>query len=326
MAEKRKPQTGLEWLNQHYGMGAVNELLDLAGGFGRNMEQVINRAGGYSPPSRPSGLTEEQQRALIEGPEGAAARLRRINAETEALIERDRNRRLDDGGGGGNPLRTTPIVDRNAARDEVYKQMMQQYGGSTAQEAFGNAPRSGEVDYALRPDIQAWVKANPELGKKFLEKQRAKGLINETTPAFGGTRITMPTGTSDEAVASREQGARMNPQSGMTLTQEAQNAVGRVQADDMAKMFAAGAQLEMPFGNQVGAASAMNRAAMHGEQNIFAQLQKTEAGAPSGGSNMQPGSARTNEPGVEVPLDWTQWNTPLNGKSMFDYYRQTFQK
>ena len=75
-----------------------------------------------------------------------------------------------------------PIVDRNAARNEVYKQMMQQYGGDTKEEAYANAPRSNQVGYMDRPDIQAWMKAHAgtKMVENFQAKQRAKGLVDET--------------------------------------------------------------------------------------------------------------------------------------------------
>ena len=123
MAEKRKPQTGLEWLNQNYGMGPVNELLGLAGGFGRNMEQLINRAGGYAVPS---GLTPEQQQALAASVEGADARVARIKQESDALV--DAARKDPSHQFHGLFTQQRPVISDDVdARESEKRRMLQQY-------------------------------------------------------------------------------------------------------------------------------------------------------------------------------------------------------
>ena len=215
---------------------------------------------------------------------------------------------------GGNPLSTTPIVDRNAERDAVYKQMMQQYGGNTAQEAFGFAPRSNEIGYSDRADIQAWMQANAgtPMVEKFMAEQRAKGLVNE------GQQLTMPQGDSPEAVESREQAARIG-RDGRTMLQAAQSAVNSVQSDEIAKLRASEAQNEaLQFGNKIGEPGAMNRMQLFGMQNVSEQLQKSENSYQQG---MQPFSARAAEVGVELADPFDLFNRPMNGKNFLDLYR-----
>ena len=215
---------------------------------------------------------------------------------------------------GGNPLGTTPIVDRNAERDAVYKQMMQQYGGNTAQEAFGLAPRSNEIGYSDRADIQAWMQANAgtPMVEKFMAEQRAKGLVNE------GQQLSMPQGDSSEAVESREQAARVG-RDGRTMLQAAQSAVNSVQSDEIAQLRASEAQNEaLQFGNKIGEPGEMNRMQLFGMQNVSEQMQKSENSFQQG---MQPFSARAAEVGVELADPFDLFNRPMNGKNFLDLYR-----
>jgi len=205
-----------------------------------------------------------------------------------------------------------PIIDRNAARDEVYTQMMQQYGGSTAQDAFANAPRSNEVGYSERADIQAWMKAHEgtPMVEQFMEKQRAKGLVNETTTEYGGTQLKMPEGNDLEAIDSRKQAAKVNPATGRTNIQDAQNAVNQVNRQEVVDMFRAGAQLEgLNFGNTPGEPGQMNRDAMQqkGEQPVAEQAMKTESAIPLFSPKMQPASAAAYG-GVEPSQIWNMAN------------------
>lgn len=77
-------------------------------------------------PRTPSGLTAEQQKALIEGPEGATARVARIKAESDALVDaarRDPNHRYNA------LFRQAPVVlaDDADARASEKRRMLQQY-------------------------------------------------------------------------------------------------------------------------------------------------------------------------------------------------------
>ena len=222
-----------------------------------------------------------------------------------------------------------PIVDRNAARDEVYNQMMQQYGGSTAQEAFANAPRSNEVGYSQRADIQAWMKANAgtKMVEQFMAKQREKGLVNETSTEFGGTRLMQPKGNSLEAIESRKQGAMVNPATGQTNIQDAQDAVNRVNREEVVDMMRAENQIEgLEFGNIPGQPGMINRQAMQakGEQPVAEQAMNTEDAIPLFSPNMQPASAAAYE-GVEPSQIWNMFNSgdlPVfgGGKLLFRGY------
>lgn len=298
MAEKRKPRTGIEWLNQNYGPAAIaetyNAITGAAGDFGRNAERFINQLGGYETPP----LREEQQEAP-EPPRTAPAQ----------SIE--------------------PIVDRNAARDEVYNQMMQQYGGGTKEEAYANAPRSNQVGYTDRPDIQAWMKAHAgtPMVKQFMEKQRAKGLVDETSTEFGGVKLNQPKGNSLEDIDTRKQGAMVNPATGQTNIQDAQNSVNRVRAQEMVDIMRGESQVEgLEFGNVPGQPRLINQASMisKGEQAVGEQAKKTEAAIPLWDKSMQPYSAGS-DIGIEPSQVWNMANIgelPVfgGGKLLFGRY------
>ena len=220
-----------------------------------------------------------------------------------------------------------PIVDRNAARDEVYNQMKQQYGGSTVGEAFDNAPRSNQVGYTDRPDIQAWMKANPALAENLMAKQRAKGLVDETSTEFGGVRLKQPKGNSLEDIDTRKQGAIVNPATGQTNIQDAQDSVNRVRAQEMVDVMRGESQVEgLEFGNVPGQPRLINQASMisKGEQAIGEQAKKTEAAIPLWDKSMQPYSAGT-DIGIEPSQVWNMANIgelPVfgGGKLLFGRY------
>lgn len=222
-----------------------------------------------------------------------------------------------------------PIVDRNAARDEVYNQMKQQYGGSTVGEAFDNAPRSNDVGYSQRADIQAWMKANAgtPMVEQFMAKQREKGLIDETSTEFGGVRLKQPKGNSLEVIDSRKQGAMVNPATGQTNIQDAQDSLNRVKAQEMVDMMRSESQIEgLEFGNVPGQPRLINQASMisKGEQAIGEQAKKTEAAIPLWDKSMQPYSAGT-DIGIEPSQVWNMANIgelPVfgGGKLLFGRY------
>lgn len=222
-----------------------------------------------------------------------------------------------------------PIVDRNAARDEVYNQMKQQYGGDSVQEAFANAPRSNEVGYSQRADIQAWMKAHAgtPMVKQFMEKQRAKGLVDETSTEFGGVRLTQPKGNSLEDIDTRKQGAMVNPVTGQTNIQDAQDSVNDVRNQEMVDIYRGKSQIEgLEFGNVPGQPRLINQASMisKGEQAIGEQAKKTEAAIPLWDKSMQPYSAGS-DIGVEPSQVWNMANIgelPVfgGGKLLFGRY------
>ena len=220
-----------------------------------------------------------------------------------------------------------PIVDRDAARNEVYTQMMQQYGGSNKEEAYANAPRSNEVGYSDRADIQAWMKANPALAENFMAKQREKGLVDETSTEFGGVRLTQPKGNSLEDIDTRKQGAAVNPLTGQTNIQDAQDSVNRVRAQEMVDVMRGESQIEgLEFGNVPGQPRLINQASMisKGEQAIGEQAKKTEAAIPLWDKSMQPYSAGS-DIGIEPSQVWNMANIgelPVfgGGKLLFGRY------
>ena len=220
-----------------------------------------------------------------------------------------------------------PIVDRDAARNEVYTQMMQQYGGDTKEEAYANAPRSNEVGYSQRADIQAWMKANPALAENFMAKQREKGLVDETSTEFGGVRLTQPKGNSLEDIDTRKQGAMVNPATGQTNIQDAQDSVNRVRAQEMVDVMRGESQVEgLEFGNVPGQPRLINQASMisKGEQAIGEQAKKTEAAIPLWDKSMQPYSAGS-DIGIEPSQVWNMANIgelPVfgGGKLLFGRY------
>lgn len=220
-----------------------------------------------------------------------------------------------------------PIVDRDVARNEVYTQMMQQYGGSNKEEAYANAPRSNEVGYSDRADIQAWMKANPALAENFMAKQRAKGLVDETSTEFGGVRLTQPKGNSLEDIDTRKQGAMVNPATGQTNIQDAQDSVNRVRAQEMVDIMRSESQVEgLEFGNVPGQPRLINQASMisKGEQAIGEQAKKTEAAIPLWDKSMQPYSAGS-DIGIEPSQVWNMANIgelPVfgGGKLLFGRY------
>ena len=203
-----------------------------------------------------------------------------------------------------------PIVDRDAARNEVYTQMMQQYGGDTKEEAYANAPRSNEVGYSQRADIQAWMKANPALAENFMAKQREKGLVDETSTEFGGVRLTQPKGNSLEDIDTRKQGAMVNPATGQTNIQDAQDSVNDVRLQEMVDIYRGESQVEgLQFGNVPGQPGQINRASMlsKGEQAVGEQAKKTEAAIPLWDKSMQPYSAGS-DIGIEPSQLWNMAN------------------
>lgn len=222
-----------------------------------------------------------------------------------------------------------PIVDRDAARDEVYNQMKQQYGGDSVQEAFANAPRSNEVGYSQRADIQAWMKANAgtKMVQDFMAKQRAKGLVDETSTEFGGVRLKQPKGNSLEDIDTRKQGATVNPLTGQTNIQDAQDSVNRVRAQEMVDVMRGESQVEgLEFGNVPGQPRLINQASMisKGEQAVGEQAKKTEAAIPLWDKSMQPYSAGS-DIGIEPSQIWNMANIgelPVfgGGKLLFGRY------
>lgn len=151
----------------------------------------------------PSGLTEEQQKALIEGPEGATARVARIKAESDALVDAARK---DPSHQYHKLFQQAPVVlaDDVDARDSEKRRMLQQYapgadlwstdaGKKMIQDAQSNQYKgdaAGLPEYyanqrnvgtGAMPEIidamgytgamAEWAKANPALAMREYNKQ-----------------------------------------------------------------------------------------------------------------------------------------------------------
>ena len=171
-------------------------------------------------PRTPSGLTAEQQRALIEGTEGATARVARIKAESDALVDAARK---DPSHQYHNLFQQAPVVlaDDVDARDSEKRRMLQQYApgadlwATDAGKEMIQAAKSNqyEGDAAGLPEFYAnqrkvgtgampeiidamgytgamaeWAKANPalamrEYNKKFGNSYAGTGPSNEEIKA-----------------------------------------------------------------------------------------------------------------------------------------------
>ncbi len=205
MAEKRKPQSGLEWLNQNYGMGPLNELLGLAGGFGRNMEQVINRAGGYSTPSR---LTPEQQKALADSVNEADANL---FTQQGAVLSDDSDSRQS----ALTAMRQqyapgSQFFETDTGQAMIQQAMNNQYEGDAAGLAEFNMNQRkvgiGAIDeiidamgYAGTP-MEEWARANENLALREFNKK------------FGNSYAG--TGPSDEEIKAAMAAGQFSPSAG----------------------------------------------------------------------------------------------------------------
>ena len=238
MAEKRKPQTGLEWLNQHYGLGAANEVLGLTGGFlgdlGRQGERLINEAGGYTIPVATSGLTEEQQKALIEGTEGATARVARIKAESDALVDAARK---DPNHKYHNLFRQAPVIlsDDTSARESALTAMRQQYApgsqffetdagkamieGARTNQYTGDAAGLAEFNLNQRKvgigAIDEIVDAMGYEGPMADWARANEGLaLREYNKKFGGPAEYAGTGPSDEEIKAAMAAGQFSPAAG----------------------------------------------------------------------------------------------------------------
>lgn len=160
---------------------------------------------GSKPPS--SGLSEAQQRALIDGPEGAAARVGRIRAESDELV---RKARLNPGDPYHQLFSQEPrrenLSDDSNSRDSALTSMRDQYapgadiwstdegkaileaaktnsyGGDAAglaqfntqqrQAGIGANPEIIEaLGYEKGSPMETWAKANPALAMREYNKK-----------------------------------------------------------------------------------------------------------------------------------------------------------
>lgn len=173
-----------------------------------------------------SGLSPKEQRALIEGPDGAAARIARINAELEELKSRPQQ----------NPP-VAPIVSDDAdARESALTAMRQQYapgasawdtdaGRALIQQAKNNRYKGdaagladfntsqrkvgiGAIDeivdamgYAGTP-MEQWARANENLA------------LREYNKKFGGPAEYAGTGPSDEEIKAAMDAGNFFPSEG----------------------------------------------------------------------------------------------------------------
>ena len=169
-------------------------------------------------PRTPSGLTAEQQKALIEGPEGATARVARIKAESDALVDAARK---DPNHQYHNLFQQAPVIlsDDASARESALTAMRQQYapgadvwstdaGKQMIKAAMANqyeGDAAGLPEYyanqrnvgtgampeiidamGYEGDMATWAKANPALAMREYNKK------------FGNSYAG--TGPSDEAI------------------------------------------------------------------------------------------------------------------------------
>ena len=108
--------------NRAYEMrrGDVNPLV----GFFDGLDRALT--GRYQRQLPPSGLTAAQQKALIEGTEGATARVARIKAESDALVDAARK---DPNHPYHNLFQQAPVIlsDDASARESALTAMRQQY-------------------------------------------------------------------------------------------------------------------------------------------------------------------------------------------------------
>ena len=136
-----------------------------------------------------------------------------------------------------------------------------------------------------------------------------------------------PKGNSLEAIESRKQGAMVNPATGQTNIQDAQDSVNRVRAQEMVDMYRGESQIAgLEFGNVPGQPRLINQASMisKGEQAVGEQAKKTEAAIPLWDRSMQPYSADS-DIGIEPSQVWNMANIgelPVfgGGKLLFGRY------
>lgn len=195
-----------EWYDQMYNQPVQNArsgLYDFFAAYDGDPGTNPGDLSGSKPPR--SGLSEAEQRALIDGPEGAAARVGRIRAESDELV---RKARLNPGDPYHQLFSKEPrrenLSDDSNSRDSALTSMQQQYapgadiwstdegkaileaaktnsyGGDAAGLAQFNTQQrqagigaNDEIIDALgyTGDMAEWAKANPSLAMREYNKK-----------------------------------------------------------------------------------------------------------------------------------------------------------
>lgn len=195
-----------EWYDQMYNQPVQNArsgLYDFFAAYDGDPGTNPGDLSGSKPPR--SGLSEAEQRALIDGPEGAAARVGRIRAESDELV---RKARLNPGDPYHQLFSKEPrrenLSDDSNSRDSALTSMQQQYapgadiwstdegkaileaaktnsyGGDAAGLAQFNTQQrqagigaNDEIIEALgyEGDMAEWAKANPSLAMREYNKK-----------------------------------------------------------------------------------------------------------------------------------------------------------
>ena len=189
---------------------------------------------GGLPDKAPSGLTKEQQKSLIEGTEGATARVARIKAESDALVDaarKDPNHQYHDLFQQGPAI----LSDDASARESALTAMRQQYapgsqffdtdaGKAMIQSARVNqytGDQAGLPEYYANQakvgtgampeiiemmgytgDMKTWAENNPALA------------LREYNKKFGGPAEYAGTGPSDEEIKAAMEAGQFFPSKG----------------------------------------------------------------------------------------------------------------
>jgi hypothetical protein len=187
--------------------------------------------GSYARDPGPSGLTKEQQQALIEGPEGAAARVARIKAESDALVDaarKDPNHQYHDLFQQAAVLSNEPDArasemermrqqygagasfwNTDEGKDLLLDTMSNQYTGDKAglPEFYANQQKAGigQIDQIIKAmgyegPMAEWAKANPALALREYNKRQPN--------SYSGT------GPSDEEIKAAMEAGQFSPSAG----------------------------------------------------------------------------------------------------------------
>lgn len=217
--------------NRAYEMrrGDVNPLV----GFFDGLDRALT--GRYQRRLPPSGLTAAQQKALIEGTEGAAARVARIKAESDALVDAARK---DPNHPYHNLFQQAPVTlsDDASARESALTAMRQQYapgsqffeteaGQAMIQQAKNNqytGDAAGLAEFNMNQRkvgigaIDEIIDAMGYAGTPMEEWARAnEGLaLREYNKKFGGPAEYAGTGPSDEEIKAAMEAGQFFPSEG----------------------------------------------------------------------------------------------------------------
>ena len=254
----RGPELG-QWFNNVYrGMGGDAAL---QAGLEETSRQLLQSMGA-TPPARSAPLPAVRPASSLSNRDPRIHNAPTTAADLAALREGQNAAIRAYGPGQGAP--DPHVAPPERARREAVTVMAQQYApqnywesetGKALAAAAQSGPKAGEAGYAQRADIAAWIEANKNAPKgvdgknivdRFLEKQRAKGLLDtpEAGNGFQGERIAMPT-DAESAAQAMQRGA-----DGRTMLQQAQENVAQIQGGERAalnqKIWSAAANGTLP--------------------------------------------------------------------------------